>query len=79
MQKNENGEIEESRTSSKAEEDNDKVTELPEIPALQHLAKQRPKRPKKHASSRNVVKVNIIISNSALISDLRVKSNYSRH
>ena len=79
MQKNENGDIEESRTSSKAEEDNDKVTELPEIPVLQHLAKQRPKRPKKHASSRNVVKVNIIISNSALISDLRVKSNYSRH
>ena len=59
MQKND-GEMEESKSNNKTEEENDKVTELPEIPALQHLAKNRPKRPKKHASSRNVVKVNII-------------------
>ena len=44
-------------TPEKAVEEEDKVTDLPEIPQLQHLAKNRPKRPKKHASSKNVVKV----------------------
>ena len=44
-------------TPEKAVEEEDKVTDLPEIPQLQHLAKNRPKRPKKHASSRNIIKV----------------------
>ena len=44
-------------TSEKTVEEEDRVTDLPEIPQLQHLAKNRPKRPKKHASSKNVVKV----------------------
>ena len=47
----------ETSTPEKTVEEEDRVTELPEIPQLQHLAKNRPKRPKKHASSRNVVKV----------------------
>ena len=38
----------------------DSISELPEIPALKHLAKARPKRPKKHAASRTVLKVTII-------------------
>ena len=33
------------------------MSELPEIPALQHLAKARPKRPKKHAATRGIAKV----------------------
>merc|ERR1719346_464674 len=37
-------------------EEEDTVSELPEIPALQHLAKARPKRPKKHAATRGVTK-----------------------
>ena len=47
----------ETSTPEKTVEEEDRVTELPEIPQLQHLAKNRPKRPKKHASSKNVVKV----------------------
>ena len=35
------------------------MPELPEIPALQHLAKARPKRPKKHAATRGVAKVTL--------------------
>ena len=34
-------------------EEDDSISELPEIPALKHLAKARPKRPKKHAASRD--------------------------
>ena len=37
----------------------DTVSELPEIPALQHLAKARPKRPKKHAATRGLAKVSL--------------------
>merc|ERR1719222_1562203 len=37
-------------------EEEDTVSELPEIPALQHLAKARPKRPKKHAATRGIAK-----------------------
>ena len=47
-------------TSEKTVEEEDRVTDLPEIPQLQHLAKNRPKRPKKHASSKNVVKVRAV-------------------
>ena len=59
MQKNDGAQADHKAGQNKTEEEQDKVTELPDIPQLQHLAKNRPKRPKKHASTRNVVKVNI--------------------
>ena len=46
------------------------MPELPEIPALQHLAKARPKRPKKHAATRGLAKV---ISFKDLKSRMRVR------
>ena len=38
-------------------EASDSVPELPAIPQLQHLAKNRPKRNKKHAATKSMVQV----------------------
>ena len=56
------------------------MSELPEIPALQHLAKARPKRPKKHAATRGLAKVSLMTiitktSNIMLRSWMRMRMN----
>ena len=58
MQRAEASTPEKTKLATVTVEEEDRVTDLPEIPQqLQHLAKNRPKRPKKHASTKNVVKV----------------------
>ena len=58
MQRTEASTPEKTKQATVTVEGEDRVTELPEIPQqLSHLAKNRPKRPKKYASTRNVVKV----------------------
>ena len=58
MQRAEASTPEKTKLATVTVEEEDRVTDLPEIPQqLQHLAKNRPRRPKKHASTKNVVKV----------------------
>ena len=47
-------------TAAPLAESEDCVTDLPEIPQLQHLSKNRPRKPKRHASSNAAAKVKFI-------------------